>query len=300
MSANQAGTTAAITVVASTPSSNGGSPILSYNLYRNGSNQPLLSGLTALTYTDSTVTYGVSYTYQYSAVNAIGEGPKAVASNPITATAPVITYTGTYTTTQADFQTKCQRDSGHVPVTRTATSTTSQSDADSKAMAAAILAITCPMSTTYNGTYATTAADYTAKCGSGTSGSTVTRTATSTISQADADQQAKNAAIAAIVCATPFPSYNTTLRSSTPNDPAGEVTLTLSEQNLDGVFKFNASPSGDSTAKSMTVTIGGTFAFLLDFPATYTNTSTGWTFSSNGHRYTGNFTDGTIEATLFD
>jgi hypothetical protein len=153
---------------------------------------------------------------------------------------------------------------------------------------------------TYTGIYQTTPADYQAKCGQGTSGASVTRTATSTVDQATANANAKTAALNAIQCPVPFPLYGTTLTKQVPVDPSGEVTLTLAGTFPDGVFKFNAAPGGDSTAKGMIVNIGGVFAFLLDFPATYTNSLTGWTFASGGKRYTGTFVDGSTNANPFD
>lgn len=153
---------------------------------------------------------------------------------------------------------------------------------------------------TYTASYTTTPQDYAAKCGSGTVGASVTRTGTSTVDQAGANAAAKAAALNAIQCPVPFPNYSTTLTKAQPVDPAGETTLTLDGAYPTGVFKFNAAPGGDSTGKSMIVNVNGAFAFLIDFPATYTNTSTGWTFAVGGRRYTGTFVDGTTNANLYD
>jgi hypothetical protein len=205
------------------------------------------------------------------------------------------TFTGTYTTTPADYTAQCGAGTSGESVTRTATAAT-QDAADAQAKANAIAAIVCQV---FFGAYTTTPEDYVAKCGAGTSGASVRRTGTGN-TQAAADAQAKAAALAAIVCPVPFPDYNTPLTHANPVDPAGETTLTLSDLFYDGVFRFNANPGEDSTAKSMIVNIGGAFAFLVDFPATYTIAATGWTFETGGKRYTGTFVDGITEAILFD
>src|SRR5467141_363543 len=62
------------------PASNGGSPISNYRIYRGTSSngETLLATIgNVLTYTDTTVTNGVTYYYQVSAVNAAGEGPRS-------------------------------------------------------------------------------------------------------------------------------------------------------------------------------------------------------------------------------
>ncbi|TLZ86118.1 MAG: fibronectin type III domain-containing protein [Methanobacteriota archaeon] len=62
------------------PSSNGGSPITNYRIYRGTSSngETLLATIgNVLTYTDTAVTNGVTYYYQVSAVNAAGEGPRS-------------------------------------------------------------------------------------------------------------------------------------------------------------------------------------------------------------------------------
>jgi hypothetical protein len=228
---------------------------------------------------------------QGQTIPAKGRDPYAVLYDIFNETS----YTGTYTTTPADYTAQCGAGTSGESVTRTATATT-QDAADAQAKANAIAAIVCQV---FFGAYTTTPADYVAKCGAGTSGESVRRTGTGN-TQAAADAQAKANALAAIVCPVPFPDYKTVLSRDVPTDPAGETTLTLSELYLRGVFKFNAAPGGDSTAKSMIVNIGGVFAFLVDFPATYTSTATGWTFEEGGHRYTGTFVDGTTEAILFD
>src|SRR5467141_3213855 len=62
------------------PASNGGSPISNYRIYRgtssNGETLKATIG-NVLTYTDTSVTNGVIYYYQVSAVNAAGEGPRS-------------------------------------------------------------------------------------------------------------------------------------------------------------------------------------------------------------------------------
>jgi len=69
-----------------TTPSDGGSPITGYRLYR-GTTSGSLSLYASLgvttSYTDTSVTNGVTYYYQVSAVNAVGEGPR---SNQVSAT----------------------------------------------------------------------------------------------------------------------------------------------------------------------------------------------------------------------
>src|SRR5216117_2453864 len=69
-----------VTLTWSAPSSNGGSPITNYRIYRGTSSngETLLATIgNVLTYTDTSVTNGVTYYYQVSAVNAAGEGPRS-------------------------------------------------------------------------------------------------------------------------------------------------------------------------------------------------------------------------------
>ena len=68
------------------PTSNGGSQITNYRVYRGTTSggKTLLATLGVVTsYTDTSVTNGVTYYYQVSAVNSVGEGPR---SNEATAT----------------------------------------------------------------------------------------------------------------------------------------------------------------------------------------------------------------------
>src|SRR6059058_141046 len=71
---------ATVTLTWSAPNSNGGSPITNYRIYRgtsyNGETLKATIG-NVLTYTDTSVTNGVTYYYQVSAVNAAGEGPRS-------------------------------------------------------------------------------------------------------------------------------------------------------------------------------------------------------------------------------
>src|SRR5881392_1485788 len=71
---------ATVTLTWSAPSSNGGSPITNYRIYRgtssNGETLKATIG-NVLTYTDTTVTNGVTYYYQVSALNNVGEGPRS-------------------------------------------------------------------------------------------------------------------------------------------------------------------------------------------------------------------------------
>src|SRR5207253_2086905 len=71
---------ATVTLTWSAPSSNGGSPITNYRIYRgtssNGETLKATIG-NVLTYTDTTVTNGVTYYYQVTAVNEAGEGPRS-------------------------------------------------------------------------------------------------------------------------------------------------------------------------------------------------------------------------------
>src|SRR5436190_1932533 len=71
---------ATVTLTWSAPNSNGGSPITNYRIYRGTSSngETLLATIgNVLTYTDTSVTNGVTYYYQVSAVNAAGEGPRS-------------------------------------------------------------------------------------------------------------------------------------------------------------------------------------------------------------------------------
>jgi hypothetical protein len=74
------------------PSSNGGSAITGYNVYRatgSGSSAKLTSA-TGTSFTDTTVANGTSYSYVVRAVNAVGEGPASstATATPSTGTPP--------------------------------------------------------------------------------------------------------------------------------------------------------------------------------------------------------------------
>jgi parallel beta-helix repeat protein len=58
----------------SPPSDDGGSAIIGYNIYRDGS---FLGFVTDLWYNDTTVTNGITYIYNVTAVNGVGEGPNS-------------------------------------------------------------------------------------------------------------------------------------------------------------------------------------------------------------------------------
>jgi fibronectin type 3 domain-containing protein len=72
----------------SAPTFDGGTPITNYTIYRGTSVATLVLLTTvgqALTYPDTAVTNGVTYYYQVSAVNAVGEGPRSneASSTPV-------------------------------------------------------------------------------------------------------------------------------------------------------------------------------------------------------------------------
>lgn len=66
--------TSTLALAWSAPTSNGGSIVTSYKIYKDG---VLLISTPNLNYVDVAVTNGVSYSYQVSAVNVAGEGPKS-------------------------------------------------------------------------------------------------------------------------------------------------------------------------------------------------------------------------------
>src|SRR5439155_1751185 len=71
---------ATVTLTWSAPSSNGGSPITNYRIDRGTASggETLKATIgNVLTYSDTSVTNGVTYYYQVSAVNAAGEGPRS-------------------------------------------------------------------------------------------------------------------------------------------------------------------------------------------------------------------------------
>src|SRR5437016_9019235 len=74
------GGNAQVTLTWQAPASDGGSPITNYKIYRgtssNGETLKATIG-NVLTYTDTSVTNGVTYYYQVSAMNGAGEGPRS-------------------------------------------------------------------------------------------------------------------------------------------------------------------------------------------------------------------------------
>ena len=87
---------AQISVSWSTPSSNGGPTITSYNIYRgtsSGSETLLVSGSNSTDpYTDTTVSNGVTYFYKVTAVNSVGESSPSneASAMPFTSSGPVV------------------------------------------------------------------------------------------------------------------------------------------------------------------------------------------------------------------
>jgi YVTN family beta-propeller protein len=93
---------AQVTLSWSVPSSNGGSPITNYNVYRGTSagTETLLTEIGNVTsYTDTSVTNGQEYFYKVTAVNSVGESPQ---SNEVgaTPTPPGITLNGIQSTSE--------------------------------------------------------------------------------------------------------------------------------------------------------------------------------------------------------
>jgi fibronectin type 3 domain-containing protein len=75
-----------VSLLWSAPSSNGGSPITSYNVYRSTSpggegSTPLKTNVTGTTFNDLTVTNGTKYYYTVAAVNAVGTSPQSNEAN---------------------------------------------------------------------------------------------------------------------------------------------------------------------------------------------------------------------------
>jgi len=84
-----------VTLSWTTPSSNGGSAITSYNVYRGTTSggegsTPFATGITSTSYTDTTVTNGQTYFYKVTAVNSVGESSPSNEANA-TPAAPAIT-----------------------------------------------------------------------------------------------------------------------------------------------------------------------------------------------------------------
>src|SRR5205807_10338069 len=77
---------AAVVLTWSPPSSDGGSPITNYKVYRGTSHNGetfLADAGPVLAYTDTSVTNGQKYYYQVTAAKSVGEGPR---SNEVSAT----------------------------------------------------------------------------------------------------------------------------------------------------------------------------------------------------------------------
>lgn len=172
-------------------------------------------------------------------------------------------YTGTYTTTPADYQTVCGY-AGSQQITKTAYSTTSQIDANAKAKAAAIAAIVCT-TPQYTATYTTTAADYQAKCGVA-GAATITKSGVSSISQADAYQKAQAAAIAAIACNVPAGVKATPPSFGAIDDINNIVTLTSNYPYTEvrwGVETQSAQPLASNSICSPGNIAGRLFAYVI-------------------------------------
>ncbi len=167
--------------------------------------------------------------------DATSAANSALVCTPVAAT--------TYSSTKA-YTATCPSGSTGNPVTRTATrtSTNSQAEADSLALSDATAAAQAALVCTVSPTSFTSTRSYTASCGSGTTGSPVTRssTKTSTVSQADADNLALSDATAqanaALVC-TPTSTTPTTVTAYvgalTNNPPSSAQVLSLATQTWD-------------------------------------------------------------------
>ena len=81
------------TLAWSVPSSNGGSPITGYRIYRGETESALvpIDDTTSLTYTDAALVNGRTYYYRVSAMNGAGEGPTSTAVLAIPTAPPVYT-----------------------------------------------------------------------------------------------------------------------------------------------------------------------------------------------------------------
>jgi len=82
-----------VALVWEAPSSNGSAPVTNYRIYRGtvpGGESLLATVGTVLTYTDSAVANGLTYFYEVSAVNAVGEGPKSTEASATPATTPTM------------------------------------------------------------------------------------------------------------------------------------------------------------------------------------------------------------------
>jgi len=87
------GSNARVALSWSAPSSNGGSSVTGYDVYRgttSGSEALLTSVGTTTSYSDSAVSNGTTYYYKVSAVNGVGEGAKSAeaSATPATVTVP--------------------------------------------------------------------------------------------------------------------------------------------------------------------------------------------------------------------
>ncbi|MHA2238461.1 MAG: fibronectin type III domain-containing protein, partial [Candidatus Hodarchaeales archaeon] len=75
----------------SAPASDGGSTITQYNVYRattSGGSYANIANSTGLSYIDTTTTNGITYYYNVTAVNAVGEGPSSNEASATPATVP--------------------------------------------------------------------------------------------------------------------------------------------------------------------------------------------------------------------
>jgi fibronectin type 3 domain-containing protein len=88
-----------VTLTWTAPSDNGGSPITGYIVYRSviSGHETVLLPITVTTYQDLNLVNGVTYFYQVSAVNAVGEGQMSteVASTPAAVLGPPTSITAT-------------------------------------------------------------------------------------------------------------------------------------------------------------------------------------------------------------
>ena len=257
----------------SAPLNNGGSPIQLFNVYRNGDLTPTFSS-TRVVFRDTNVVAGTAYTYQVTAVNNVGEGPKSAASVAATPTAPAV-ITPVVTAPSAPGTPSATGGVGQITIAYAAPTSTG---------GAAISGYniyrnggSIPIASTAGLSYVD---------GTAINGTIYTYQVTAVNSAGESAKSLSSPQASA--SAPPATNYNTILTAG-QSDPTG-VTFT---SNGGDSFRFNSITGGNSAAKRMNIYISGTVVGVVDFPASYVGAAFLYT-PANGSARSGSFTDGNV------
>lgn len=141
--------------------------------------------------------------------------------------------------------------------------------------------------TTYSATYVTTSADFTTKCGAGTSGDTQTASVDGYATKDGAEAAAKQAAIAKIVCPVVIKTYDNKIIGG---ETSKEVSLGAIAADT---LEFDNFSGTDNSPLTLALWLGGTQVASIPYAAYYLGRE--YRFTHAGISYTKNFATGRVD-----